>query len=79
MDCSPTNLANFRSGILDQTYLGQICGSKQLFRDRYEIRKLLGRGGFGVTFLARDRKLPSSPLCVIKQLCPKVQDQVALQ
>ena len=79
MDCSPTDLANFRSGILDQTYLGQICGSKQLFRDRYEIRKLLGRGGFGVTFLARDRKLPSSPLCVIKQLCPKVQDQAALQ
>ncbi len=79
MDCLPPNLANFRSDILDQTYLGQICGSKQLFTDRYEIRKLLGRGGFGVTFLARDRGLPSSPLCVIKQLCPKVQDAAALQ
>ena len=79
MDCSPTDLANFRSDILDQTYLGQICGSKQLFGERYEIRKLLGRGGFGVTFLARDRGLPSSPLCVIKQLCPKVQDAAALQ
>ena len=79
MDCSPTNLANFRSDILDQTYLGQICGSKQLFKGRYEIRKLLGRGGFGVTFLVRDRGLPGSPLCVIKQLCPKVQDTAALQ
>lgn len=40
---------------------------------------MLGRGGFGITFLARDRRLPGNPLCVIKQLCPKVQDPAALK
>ncbi|MBR8833078.1 MAG: serine/threonine protein kinase [Stigonema ocellatum SAG 48.90 = DSM 106950] len=56
---------------LQQTHLGQLCGSKQLFRDRYEILRMLGRGGFGITFLAQDAILPGNPVCVIKQLCPK--------
>jgi len=51
--------------------LGQLCGSKQRFRDRYQILRMLGKGGFGVTFLVQDVVLPGSPLCVIKQLCPK--------
>jgi len=55
-----------------QTQLGQMCGSKQLFRDRYEILRILGRGGFGITYLAKNAILPGNPLCVIKQLCPKV-------
>jgi len=57
--------------ILQQSPLGQRCGSQTLFRDRYEILRMLGRGGFGVTFLAKDVVLPGSPLCVIKQLCLK--------
>ena len=47
-----------------------------------EVKKnsrLLGRGGFGVTHLARDRMLPGSPLCVIKQLFPKVSHPIALE
>jgi serine/threonine-protein kinase len=36
----------------------------------------LGRGGFGVTFLAKDVSLPGEQLCVIKQLCPKVSNPI---
>ncbi|MBD2436047.1 serine/threonine-protein kinase [Nostoc sp. FACHB-110] len=56
---------------LQKNQLAQLCGSKQLFRDRYAILRVLGRGGFGITFLARNALLPGYPLCVIKQLCPK--------
>lgn len=61
-----------QQSISQQTQLGQMCGSKRLFGDRYEILQILGRGGFGITFLAKDAVLPGNPLCVIKQLCPKV-------
>jgi serine/threonine protein kinase len=65
-------ITNSQESISQQTQLGQMCGSKKLFRDRYEILQILGRGGFGITFLAKDAVLPGNPLCVIKQLCPKV-------
>jgi serine/threonine protein kinase len=38
---------------------------------RYLIQSLLGRGGFGITFLARNLGLPGHPLCVIKKLLPR--------
>jgi serine/threonine protein kinase len=79
MSQSPVNLVNPHASILDETMLGQLCGTKKFFRDRYSILKLLGRGGFGVTFLARDCQLPGRPLCVIKQLCPKVKERAALE
>ncbi|MFZ4639294.1 MAG: protein kinase domain-containing protein [Nodosilinea sp.] len=53
--------------------------SHDLFRDRYRVLKQLGKGGFGVTYLAQDTQLPSQPYCVIKQLCPKTTNQVALE
>ncbi|MBD2742072.1 serine/threonine-protein kinase [Coleofasciculus sp. FACHB-1120] len=79
MNFPPTNLSTFHSDVLQQTELGQLCGSERLFRDRYEILRMLGRGGFGITFLARDANLPGDPLCVIKQLCPKFTDPIGLQ
>lgn len=65
------NNTNSHQYNLQQNQLAQMCGSKNLFRDRYKILRVLGRGGFGITFLAQDAVLPGNPLCVIKQLCPK--------
>lgn len=79
MNPEPVDLSNFRSEMASHTYLGQICGSDQLFRDRYEVLRVLGRGGFGITFLARDGRLPGHPFCVIKQLCPKINDEASLR
>ncbi len=50
----------------------QSCGSQLLLRDRYQASRILGRGGFGTTFLAVDQGLPGQPTCVIKQLRPVV-------
>jgi serine/threonine protein kinase len=43
----------------------------EIFAKRYLIQSLLGRGGFGITFLARNIYLPGQPLCVVKKLEPK--------
>ncbi len=72
-------ISHFHSDLLTNTKLGQLCGSKTLFRERYAILRILGRGGFGVTFLARNVTLPGHPLCVIKQLFPKVSSPKSWQ
>ncbi|MBH8561370.1 serine/threonine protein kinase [Nostoc sp. CENA67] len=72
MNGFPKKITNLREYNLEHNQLAQMCGSKQLFRDRYQILRILGRGGFGITFLARNAVLPGNPLCVIKQLSPKV-------
>ncbi|AUB34457.1 Serine/threonine protein kinase [Nostoc flagelliforme CCNUN1] len=79
MDRFSQKITNSQESISQQTQLGQMCGSKKLFRDRYEILQILGRGGFGITFLAKNAVLPGNPLCVIKQLCPKVTNPQSWQ
>jgi serine/threonine protein kinase len=79
MNPSVTRLDSLRLSPQHQTQLGQMCGSDDLFRDHYRVKRVLGRGGFGVTFLAQDARLPGTPLCVIKQLCPKEHNPLTLQ
>ncbi|MDF2387208.1 protein kinase [Nostoc ellipsosporum NOK] len=46
------------------------CGMPLLLDGRYVTSKLLGRGGFGAAFLARDRRIPGMRSCVVKQFQP---------
>jgi serine/threonine protein kinase len=52
-------------------YSGELADSEGLLAGRYQIFKILGRGGFAITYLARNVYLPGQPLCVIKHLVPK--------
>lgn len=46
------------------------CGMELLLLGRYLPLKLLGQGGFGAAFLARDRYTPGMRRCVVKQFLP---------
>lgn len=46
------------------------CGMPLILDGRYLPLKLLGRGGFGAAFLARDRRTPGMRRCVVKQFQP---------
>ncbi|MEA5530213.1 protein kinase [Dolichospermum sp. UHCC 0684] len=44
---------------------------------RYYITSLLGIGGFGTTYLARDTQLPGNPVLVVKHFTPATTDPKA--
>lgn len=70
-DCLHQNLQEAKSC--------KICESKLLLLDRYRALRILGKGGFGRTFLALDELKPSKPLCVIKQFLPTVKSKSGLK
>lgn len=52
--------------------IGQIIGG------RYQIIQEIGRGGFGITYLAKDIGRPGKPQCVAKRFKPIVNDPINL-
>ena len=46
------------------------CGMPLILVSRYLPSRLLGKGGFGTAFLARDRYTPAMRQCVVKQFQP---------
>jgi formylglycine-generating enzyme required for sulfatase activity len=50
-----------------------------LLANRYRAVRIIGKGGFGRTFLAIDEFKPSKPACVIKQFLPRADDEYGLQ
>ncbi len=57
----------------EQAILGKKLGG------RYQITGVLGAGGFGETYLARDIQRPGQPQCVVKQLRPASNSLKMLQ
>ena len=46
----------------------------ELLDGRYQIKEVLGKGGFGTTFLAEDKRNRTHPICVVKQLQPNFSE-----
>jgi serine/threonine protein kinase len=55
----------------DDANFCQNCGSRLLLGDRYKAIEIIGRGGFGRTYLAVDEAKARKPYCVIKLLIPR--------
>jgi serine/threonine protein kinase len=66
--------AQLRASGFHQTQIGLAIAAAQPFQGRYQILKVLGRGSFGITFLAKDISLPGEPACVVKLLAPVAYD-----
>ncbi len=60
------------SNSIKTTAVGQLfcktCDMPLILDGRYVIEKPLAKGGFGITYLARDRRTPAMKKCVVKQL-----------
>ena len=55
------------------------CGNNLTLHYRYRAIKVLGKGGFGTTFIGVNTKKKDNFLCVIKQLRPHANDAKTIQ
>jgi serine/threonine-protein kinase len=55
------------------------CNSNLILNNRYRVIKMLGKGGFGATFIGVDLTVVGDPLCVVKQLRPMGDDPQGLK
>lgn len=49
--------------------------TRTILKERYQIVRNIGAGGFGHTFLAEDTQRPGKPYCVVKQLIPSTDER----
>lgn len=57
----------------------QDCGAQLLLAKRYRALRILGKGGFGRTFLAVDQSKSADNYCVIKQFLPDIKSKKGLK
>ena len=50
----------------------------QILSGRYQVVEELGRGGFGITYIAEDLQRPGNPQCVVKLFEPASKDPYTL-
>lgn len=55
------------------------CGSNLILHNHYRAIKVLGKGGFGATFIGVDFTKEENVLCVIKQLRPNADDPKSIE
>ncbi len=53
--------------------------TSELLAGHYKVDRVLGAGGFGLTYLAEDMHRPGAPKCVVKHLRPARRDDKFLQ